>query len=79
MRGDLEYLRILHLAAATMESEVEAAIECLLDSGQLSAEGVKELVGVERPPDPPDIAAVDVELDEYDELYDDTDNAEVAS
>lgn len=79
VRGDLEYLRILHLAAATMESEVEAAIECLLDSGQLSAEGVKELVGVERPPDPPDIAAFDVELDEYDELYDDTDNAEVAS
>ena len=79
VRGDLEYLRILHLAAATMESEVEAAIECLLDSGQLSAEGVKALVGVARPPDPPDIAAFDVELDEYDELYDDTDNAEVAS
>src|SRR5690606_13557229 len=30
-RGDLEYLRILHLAATTYEADVQAALELLLD------------------------------------------------
>ena len=33
-RADLEYVRILHLAAATMESEVECALELLLEGGE---------------------------------------------
>ena len=45
VRGDLEYLRILHLAAATMETEVEAALECLLEAGEVpSADAVRALV-----------------------------------
>ncbi len=32
-RADIEYVRILHLAACTMEQEVEAALELLLGSG----------------------------------------------
>lgn len=33
--ADLEYLRILHLAATTMESQVEVALEKLLEEGQV--------------------------------------------
>lgn len=33
-RADVEYVRILHLAAATMEVEVEAVLALLLESGQ---------------------------------------------
>ena len=44
-RGDLSYLRVLHLAASTMESEVEAALSLLLESKErLSFEAVKGLV-----------------------------------
>lgn len=32
-RGDVDYVRILHLAAKTMESEVEAALQVLLERG----------------------------------------------
>jgi hypothetical protein len=34
VKADLEYLRILHLAASTLESDVEAALELLLAEGQ---------------------------------------------
>ncbi|MBW2524548.1 MAG: IS21 family transposase [Deltaproteobacteria bacterium] len=78
VRGDLEYLRILHLAAATMESEVEAALECLLEAGGVpNVDAVRELV------EPDEIAAehagwqaYEVELGSYDELLSDE---EVAS
>jgi hypothetical protein len=33
-RSDVEYVRILHLAASTMQSQVQAALELLLESGQ---------------------------------------------
>ena len=33
--ADLEYIRILHLAATTMQCEVEAALEALLEQGQV--------------------------------------------
>ena len=33
-RADVEYVRILHLAASTMESQVEAALAVLLESGE---------------------------------------------
>lgn len=67
VRGDLEYLRILHLAAATMESEVETALECLLDDGNVpTADAVRDLVLVDQVPAPPEMAAYEVSLDEYD-------------
>ena len=38
-------MRILHLAASTMESDVEAALELLLEAKTpISAEGVKAMV-----------------------------------
>jgi hypothetical protein len=33
IKGDVEYLRILHLAASTMESDVEQALVALLAGG----------------------------------------------
>jgi hypothetical protein len=76
VRGDLEYLRILHLAAATMESEVEAALGCLLDDGQVpTADAVRELVVVDQIPAPPEMEAYEVNLGEYDAHLDE----EVAS
>jgi hypothetical protein len=44
-RGDMEYLRILHLAATTMEADVEAALQLLFDTGGIiNADAVKTLV-----------------------------------
>lgn len=34
VRADIDYVRILHLAASTMESTVEAALRTLLDAGE---------------------------------------------
>jgi len=66
-RADLEYVRILHLAASTGESAVEAVLAALLESGQL-----KDFAQVQaalrpallEPPvcqiDPPDLRIYDV-------------------
>ncbi len=61
-QADIEYLRVLHLAASTMESEVEAAL-CLLEAeGQPPcSDTVKSLVD-----SPPARAAVDMEVMEVD-------------
>jgi Integrase core domain len=65
-RADIEYVRILHLAASTMESLVEAALARLLESGApLDYVAVKALASPESPPVPvvviplPDLGAYD--------------------
>jgi transposase InsO family protein len=70
-KADLAYLRILHLAASTMESEVELALECLLEVSQLPLpEEVKALVGTPTPSVPamkplvPELSAYDALLKE---------------
>lgn len=66
--ADIEYLRVLHLAATTMESKVEEALDQLLASGGVpTADLVKALVAPEQPA-VPDLAAPIVELGTYDEL-----------
>lgn len=43
-RGDVEYLRILHLSATTMQSDVEAALTLLFDEKKtITADAVKAL------------------------------------
>lgn len=65
--ADREYLRILHLAASTMESEVEAALKLLLETGQLAdADQVKALVAPARA-EVPELAVPVVDLRLYDE------------
>jgi len=69
IKADGEYLRLLLLAASTMESDVATALELLLEAGEApTAVAVKDLVGVERPQIPqldvqtPDLAMYDALL-----------------
>lgn len=67
-RADIEYLRILHLAASTMESEVEAAVQRLLDAGECPrADAVKCVVAPERI-EVPALDVPTVDLSSYDGL-----------
>jgi transposase len=66
--ADIHYLRILHLAASTMESDVEAALNLLLEEGLVpEIDRVKALVS---PPEPehPELSLPEVDLSEYDGL-----------
>jgi hypothetical protein len=68
LRGDLQYLRLLHLAAATTETEVEAAIAQLLEAGQCpDADQVKVLLG-QAEVNVPDIEPYHPELASFDAL-----------
>lgn len=69
-RADLAYLKLLFLAAATSEADVETALDLLLDARRVpDVEAVKEIIGVEREAvSPPVIAIPFVELESYDEL-----------
>jgi transposase InsO family protein len=67
-RAELEYLRVLHLAAATLQHEVEAAVELLIGQGQLPLfTEVKALVS-NRKPEVPLLVPLTVDLAGYDEL-----------
>jgi hypothetical protein len=68
--GDLEYLRILFLAARTMESTVESVLVRLLESKEpLTADAVRALVITDDRIDaPPEIAPLVVDLASYDTL-----------
>ncbi len=71
---DLEYLRVLHLAASTVEADVEAALERLLAAGVLvDADQVKREVAPGKTAIP-QLAEPVVDLSGYDELL-----SEVAS
>ena len=49
-RADVEYVRILHLAATTMESTVDSALALLLEAGELfDYATVKELANPAPP------------------------------
>jgi len=68
-RADVEYVRILHLAASTREAEVEAALEQCLGAGErFDYAGVKGRVRPDKPSIPaleigrPDLAAYDALL-----------------
>lgn len=67
--GDLEYLRILYLAATTMEADVQAALAALLDAGDaITCDGVKQILGAASAPVVPAMAPLDVDLHTYDQL-----------
>ena len=65
----LSYLRILNLAATTMEAEVDTALGLLLDQGQVpQVDEVRALVQVESPAPSHDIKPFEPKLTPYDEL-----------
>jgi hypothetical protein len=67
-KADLEYLRILLLAASTMESTVETAVQKLLDDGALvAADQVKAAVKPDCPA-VPQLEEQPINLAEYDML-----------
>ena len=67
-QADIEYLRILHLAASTMESEVEMVLDMLLDQGTVPIKDtVKSLLTHEKPKIP-ELHIPQVDLNEYDAL-----------
>ncbi|MGH9884191.1 MAG: Mu transposase domain-containing protein, partial [bacterium] len=68
-KGDLEYLRILHLAASTMENDVVTALALLKMSDKpITAAAVRELVAAPTPVDVPALTPAPVDLAEYDAL-----------
>ena len=78
MQADIEYLRLLHLVSKTMESDVETAINLLMEAGDVPyAEQVKALVAP-REPEIPEMAPYPPELQCYDALLN-TDTQQEAS
>ena len=70
-KGDLEYLRILHLAASTMEADVAAALAQLQAAGTpITVDAVKALTAPAAVVAVPALAAMPVDLTEYDALLD---------
>lgn len=68
-KAALGYLRILHLAASTMETEVEAALQLVMEDGSpVTMENVKNLMDAGREPAPPQMEAFEVDLSGYDAL-----------
>lgn len=67
-RADVEYLRILKLAADNLEADVELALQILRAEAALpQADRVKDRVAPDKP-EVPEMAVLPVELDEYDDL-----------
>lgn len=66
--ADIHYLQVLHLAASTMEHEVELALQMILEAGGRPAyEDVKALVAPGKPV-VPDLAPLEPDLTTYDDL-----------
>lgn len=67
-RAEVEYVRILHLAASTLESDVERALELLLERGErFDYAAVKALAAPEKAP-VPEVHIPAPDLTEYDRL-----------
>ena len=67
--ADLEYVRILHLAATTMQCEVEAALTALLEAGEVPEyDRVKARVVTDEPPPCPEVHVALPDLGVYDAL-----------
>lgn len=65
---DLEYLRVLHLAASTIQDDVELALKLLLEEGEVvTAEAVKSILG-EKERKIPNLDAPKVSLNDFDAL-----------
>ena len=52
-RADVEYVRILHLAAQTMEANVDSALSLLLETGQPFDYGEVRELSEPKPPEAP--------------------------
>jgi hypothetical protein len=68
-RADRDYVRILHLAATTSESEVETALQIVLEAGKAPAFlTVRDLVQVPTRQAIPTLTTPELNLAAYDQL-----------
>jgi transcriptional regulator with XRE-family HTH domain len=68
-RADRHYVRLLHLAASTSESEVEAGIALLLDQRVVPTfDAVRDLVRTPGEQQVPELSAPVLDFDQYDRL-----------
>jgi hypothetical protein len=67
-RADVEYVRILHLAASTMQSLVEAALVTLLERGTVFDYVEVQRLAAPRPSEVPDVHIAAPDLRAYDAL-----------
>jgi hypothetical protein len=68
-RADRDYVRLLHLAATTSESEVDTALALLLEAQTPpTVEAVRDLLGLAHPAAAPQLAAPRLDLTTYDTL-----------
>jgi transcriptional regulator with XRE-family HTH domain len=68
-RADRHYVRVLHLAASTAESEVEAALGLLLDQGVTPTfDAVRDLVRTPSVQRVPELSSPVLDLSTYDQL-----------
>jgi len=67
-RADLEYLRLLDLAAKTTETAVEASLEALDRTEELPLAERIRASAPEEPPEIPPLAPIEVDLGAFDEL-----------
>jgi transposase InsO family protein len=67
-KANVHYLRVLRLAARTMESEVEAALREILDAGEIPEFEAVEVRVAPREPVVPEVEIPAVTLDGYDDL-----------
>jgi transposase len=68
-KADSAYLRILHLAASTSESDVQLAITLLQEDGKVPTfEAIRDLAGEVKPVQPPAIGKKVIDLRCYDAL-----------
>ena len=67
-RADVEYVRVLHLAASTMESRVQEALEELLEGGQAFDYAVVRAMVTPERPTVPEIRIGTPDLGTYDQL-----------
>lgn len=69
IKGDVEYLRILHHAASTLEADVETALALMLDAGKpIRADEIKSLLTASTAHEVPELDETEVALDVYDAL-----------
>ena len=68
-RADREYVRVLHLAATTSESEVDTALALLLEAQTLpTVEAVRDVLGLPHQAAAPSMATPCLDLTTYDRL-----------
>ena len=66
---DIEYLRVLHLAAATMEADVEAALALMLAADEpITCDAIRTMISAQAEVAVPELRPYEPVLEGYDEL-----------